>query len=40
MPIYNLVDYRKNYSKTSGNLWNYYRDKLNSALDGDDNNIN
>ena len=28
MPIYNLLDYSKNYSKTSGSLWNYYKDEL------------
>ena len=28
MPTYNLLDYCKNYSKTSGSLWNYYRDEL------------
>ena len=28
MPIYNLLGYSKNYSKTSGSLWNYYRDEL------------
>ena len=28
MPMYNLLDYSKNYSKTSGSLWNYYRDEL------------
>ena len=27
MPIYNFLKYSKNYSKTSGSLWNYYRDK-------------
>ena len=27
--MYNLLlEYSKNYSKTSGSLWNYYRDKL------------
>ena len=26
IPIYNLIEYSKNYSKTSGNLWNYYKD--------------
>ena len=25
---YNLTEYSKNYSKTSGSLWNYYRDEL------------
>ena len=28
MPLYNLLKYSKNYSKTSASLWNYYRDKL------------
>ena len=27
MPVYNLIEYNKNYSKTSGSLWNYYRDE-------------
>ena len=26
MPIYNLLEYSKNYKKTTGSLWNYYRD--------------
>ena len=25
--MYNLIRYSKNYSKTSGNLWQYYRDE-------------
>ena len=29
MPIYNLIEYSKNYSKTSGSLWNYYRNEPN-----------
>ena len=28
MPIYNLLAYSKNYSKTSDSLWNYYTDEL------------
>ena len=28
MPMYNLLKYSKNYSKTSPSLWNYYRDEL------------
>ena len=28
MPIYNLFEYSKNYSKTSGSLWHYSRDEL------------
>ena len=27
MPMYNLLQYSKNYRKTTGSLWNYYRDK-------------
>ena len=29
MPMYNLIEYSKNYRKTTGSLWNYYRDKPN-----------
>ena len=36
MPIYNLLEYSKNYSKISGSLWNYYRDEL--ADETNDNN--
>ena len=39
MPMYNLIKYRKNYSKTSGSLCNYYRDELNSDTGGANNNI-
>ena len=28
MPMYNLLEYSKNYEKTTGSLWNYYRDEL------------
>ena len=28
MPMYNLLEYSKNYSKASDSLWNYYRDEL------------
>ena len=27
MPMYNLLGYSKNYRKTTGSLWNYYRDE-------------
>ena len=37
MPMYNLLEYSKNYKKTTGRLWNYYRDEANSSTD--DNNI-
>ena len=30
MPMYNLIEYSKKYSKTSGSVWNYYRDEPNS----------
>ena len=30
MPMYNLLEYSKNYSKTTGSLWNYYKDKPNN----------
>ena len=32
MPIYNLIEDSDNYSKTSGSLWQYYRDDLNDNL--------
>ena len=35
MPMYNLLEYSKNYRKTIGLLYNYYRDELN-----DDANLN
>ena len=28
IPMYNLLEYSKDYSKASASLWNYYRDKL------------
>ena len=31
MPMYNLLECSKNYKKTTGNLWNYYRDEPNSS---------
>ena len=32
MSIYNLLEYSKNYRKTTGSLWNYYRDKTSDHL--------
>ena len=32
MPIYNLLEYSKNYRKTRGRLWNYYRDEPSNIL--------
>ena len=34
MYMYNLLEYSKNYRKTTGNLWNYYRDEPNSGAVG------
>ena len=31
--MYNLLEYSKNYRKTTGSLWNYYRDEPNSGTD-------
>ena len=28
MPVYNMIEYIKNYRNTTGSLWNYYRDEL------------
>ena len=33
--MYNLLEYSKNYSKTSGSLWNYYRDELTGETNDD-----
>ena len=30
IPKYNLLEYSKNYSKLTGNLWNYYKDEPNN----------
>ena len=32
MPLYNLLDYSDNYAKTSGILWQYYRNESNDNL--------
>ena len=33
MLMYNSIEYSDNYSKTSGSLWQYYRDELNDNLE-------
>ena len=33
IPIYNLLEYSKNYRKTIGSLYNYYRDELSNDTD-------
>ena len=38
--MYNLIEYSKNYKKTTESLWNYYRAEPNSGLGDDDNSIN
>ena len=35
MPMYNLIEYNKDYPKTSVSLWNYYRDEPNTGAVGD-----
>ena len=37
IPMYNLLEYSKNYRKATGSLYNYYRDELSD--DTDDNNF-
>ena len=32
MPMYSLIEYSDNYAKTSGSLWQYYRDEPNDNL--------
>ena len=34
MPMYNLIEYSDNYSKTCGSLWQYYKDV--PSLNNDD----
>ena len=40
LPMYNLFEYSKNYSKNKRSFWNYYRDEPNSRVGGANNNIN
>ena len=35
-PMYNLLEYSKSYRKTTGSLWNYYRDEPNNPPLNDD----
>ena len=30
MPMYSLLEYSKNFKKTAGSFWNYYRDEPNN----------
>ena len=38
--MYNLLEYIKNHSNTSGSLWNYYRDELTETNDNNGPNKN
>ena len=40
MPMYNLLEYSKNYKKTIGSLYNYYRDELTNDVNNNFANIN
>ena len=40
MPMYNLLEYSKNYRKTIGSLYNYYRDELTNDQNDNFSNIN
>ena len=40
IPTYSLLEYGKNYSKTTGSFWNYYRDEPNSGFGGNNSNVN
>ena len=37
MPMYNFIEYSKKYRKTTGSLWNYYRDEPNNPSLNNDN---
>ena len=39
MPMYNSLEYSKNYRKTIGSLCNYYRDELNNDNNNNNNNL-
>ena len=36
MPMYNLIEYSDNYAKTTGSLWQYFRDEPVADDDDDD----
>ena len=40
MPLYNLLEFSKNYRKTTESLWKCYRDKPNSGVGSENNNDN
>ena len=40
MPMYNLLEYIKNYRKTIGSFYNYYIDELGGNANNNDNTVN
>ena len=40
MPMYNLLEYSKNYRKTIGSLYNYYRNELSGDANNNENTVN
>ena len=40
MPMYNLLEYSKNYRKTVGSFYNYYRDELGGNANNKENTVN
>ena len=40
MPMYNLLEYNKNYWITEGSWWNYYRDEPDIGVGSENNNVN
>ena len=40
VPMYNLLEYSKNYRRTIGSLYNYYRDELSGNDNNNDNTVN
>ena len=40
MPMYNLIEYSKNYRKTTGSWWNYIRNGLTDDNNSNNNNNN
>ena len=39
MPMYSLLEYSKNFKKTAGSFWNYYRDEPNNPPLNDDDSL-
>ena len=35
-----MLEYSKNYGKTTGSFWNYYRDEPYKGVGGENNNVN